>query len=47
MPEEFIWGPVGGASTVRGTALRKEAAFAASRNPSSIFMGIHFKIGQI
>jgi len=42
MPKDFTRGPVGEKSTAtgRGTFF-KEAAFAASKNPSSILLGIH------
>ena len=42
MPKDFLGGPGGEKSTAtgRGTFF-KEAAFAASQNPSSILFGIH------
>jgi hypothetical protein len=46
MPKDFVWGP-GGKKNRRADLRRhvnfvfQEAAFAASQNPSSMFLGIH------
>jgi len=41
MPEDFTWGTIGKKRRDVARHFFKEAAFAASKNPSSILLGIH------